>query len=688
MPETGVCKLQLIARKTAAQNRNMVYHKLSCLAFTLYSLCLVRRDFGLKNKVDLASLNQKKPWPSLLGLHAAWALAVFELGLGGLAGFQGQESLTLKFLYLMIPFGVYGAFGFAFDLFMGRWKEVPGLLRYLPIAVALWIASDSFMMSMRGLRKPQALAVFALALLCACFLIKRGFHQKHRKTQWLGMASILCGAGGLMLFLLVPRNVEFRAPKASRPDGPNVVLITWDAVRADVLSLYGGRGIDTPNLDAFAAKSTVFDDMSAVAPITSPTHASIITGVVPPTHAIRSNGPYSLAPNIMTLAELFSQEGYATGGFVSAYPVRGEIGFDRGFDIYDDRFVADRINALTPMGRRSFAWLRPLVSYRKSRPEPSVDGNTLLERSGEFLEESEGPFLMWTHFFDAHYPYLPEKSYREKAEAMHSNAWPKAVAEEECGEAMMLYRAEIMELDRMLGDLLAQLEAKDPGLQNTVIFLLADHGHCFGEGGYLDEHKPSLLESTQHIPGILYVPEGIAGRSDFPTNQIDVFPTLAASAGLLPPEEVQGVNLGQIAKGSVEALPRWIFNEGFYMEAYQFYLEGGAAQKLLKKRQRDDIGKGLESSDQRKRAIRGGGWKYIQVLEGSEMLHDLTTVDELGQVDGVDLKDTRPEILKQQQALFALILDQIPVAEQNVQVATDRDQDMLQELGYMGAAEE
>ena len=151
---------------------------------------------------------------------------------------------------------------------------------------------------------------------------------------------------------------------------------------------------------------------------------------------------------------------------------------------------------------------------------------------------------------------------------------------------------------------------------------------------------------------------------------------------------MQGVDLSLIAKGSAEALPRWIFNEGFYMEAYQFYLEGGAAQKLLKKRQRDDIGKGLESSDQRKRAIRGGGWKYIQVLDGSEMRHDLTTMDELGQVDGIDMKDKLPEILKQQQILFEKIFDQIPVAEQNIRVATDRDQDMLQELGYMGAAEE
>lgn len=616
---------------------------------------------------------------------------MLELGLGGVRGFQSQEGLLLQFLYFVIPFGVYGLVGGLLDFVLGRWKEIPGLLRLLPIGIATWIGLDSFLMSMGQLKSMPSFVVFVLTLICAAFLIWRGLVRKsggRRKTELFGFASVLCGAGGLLLFLLIPRNVEAHAPSASRSEGPNVVLITWDAVRADVLPLYGGRGLDTPNLDAFAAKSTVFDDMCAVAPITSPTHASIITGVVPPTHAIRSNGPYSLTPNIMTLAELFSEEGYATGGFVSAYPVRGEVGFNRGFDIYDDRFPGDRINTLTPMGRRAFAWLRPLVKYRKDLPEPSQDGETILQRSKDFLHESEGPFLMWTHFFDAHSPYLPAKSYREKAQAERANAWPKAVAEKECGEAMMLYRAEIMELDRMLGDLLQQLEEKDPGLQNTVIFLLADHGHCFGEGGYNDEHKPSLLESTQHIPGILYVPKGKPGRSAFPANQVDVMSTLAGAAGLTPPEDAQGVDLSRIALGEAETLPRSIFGEGFYMEAFQFYLAGGKAQGLLKKRQKEGAAHGLETSDQRKRAIRGQGWKYIQVLDGAEMLHDLSRLDDLGQVDAVDLKDKFPEILSQQQKLFDLIFDQIPEAAQSIEVATDRDQDMLEELGYMGAVEE
>lgn len=639
----------------------------------------------------MSLLNQKQPWPHHLGLRCAWALAIVELGLCGTKGFLNQESMLLQVLLVAVPLGVYGFFGLVLDTILAKRQEVPRFLILVPLAIAGWFAYASITMSMRGLRSPGALAVFAIALIGAALLVFFGWKKKEKRSALFplaGWASVAVGAGGLLLFLLIPRTVEFSEPKATRTEGPNVVLITWDAVRADVLPLYGGRGLETPHLDALAAKSTVFDDMSAVAPITSPTHASIITGVVPPTHAIRSNGPYSLTDDVSTLAELFSEDGYATGGFVSAYPVRGEIGFDRGFDVFDDRFPADRIHALTPFGRRAFAWLRPLVKYRKTRPEPSSSGDTILERSQGFLNQSEGPFLMWTHFFDAHIPYLPAKSHREKAEGMRADAWPKAVAEEECGDKMTLYRAEIMEMDDMLGELLEQLEAKDPGLQNTVIFLLADHGHCFGEGGFLDEHKPSLLESTQHIPGLLYLPGGIAGRSNFPTNQVDVLPSLAAAAGISFPENVQGVDLGPIAMGQAETLPRWIFSQGFYMEAYQFYLAGSDATDLLKKRKRNEAEPEKKTTDQRKRAIRGGGWKYIQVLDGSEMLHDLSVRDELGQVDGVNQLDQYPEILKQQRLLFDLIFDQIPEAVQNIQIVSDRDHEMLEELGYMGGVEE
>jgi len=635
------------------------------------------------------SITARKSWPQHLSLHCAWALAVAELGCAGTSQFLRLDHWLLQALFLLAPLGVYGLGGLVLDLLLARTKT-PQVLRCLPLAGAAWFAGKAIRMSVSTLDSPLAWLVFVAGIIGAVLLVIRGFSTQGlpaRGTKYAGWAFSIFGCGGLALFLLIPRNVEARAPIATRAQGPNVVLITWDAVRADVLPIYGGRGIETPNLDAFAARSTVFDDMSAVAPITSPSHASIITGVVPPTHAIRSNGPYFMTNNITTMAELFSAQGFATGGFVSAFPVRGEIGFNRGFDVYDDRFPLDRINALKAIGPRSFFWLRPLMKLRGTLREPSLDGEKLLLRTDSFLKEEQGPFFMWTHFFDAHSPYFPAPSYREKALSMREQAWPKPVAEKECGDFMMLYRAEIMELDRMLGELLLQLETKDPGLQNTVIFLIADHGHCFGEGGFMDEHKPSMQEATQHIPGLLYLPQQIARRSIFPTNQIDVLPTLAQAAGITPPEEAQGVDLTPIARGEIENPRQGIFKDGFYMEAFQFYLAGAEAQSHLRLNSKRRNSDSEASADLRKRALRGDGWKYVEVLNGTHFLYNLNDVDELGQAGAVDVKNDFPAVLLDFQKRFEAMVDFIPEAKQIIGATTELGNDMLKELGYLGDTE-
>jgi|FLOH01.1.fsa_nt_gi arylsulfatase A-like enzyme len=632
------------------------------------------------------SITTRKAWPQHLGLHCAWALAVAELGSAGPAPFLNLDHWVLQALFLLAPLGVYSLGGLVFDLILARTKT-PSVLRCLPIAGAAWFAWQAIRMSVPTLNSPMAWIVLVAGVVGAVLLVVRGFSIHGRPalgTQYAGWALSILGCGGLALFLLIPRDVEARAPLATRANGPNVVLITWDAVRADVLPIYGGRGIETPNLDAFAARSTVFDDMSAVAPITSPTHASIITGVVPPTHAIRSNGPYFMTNNITTMAELFSEQGFATGGFVSAFPVRGEIGFKRGFDVFDDRFPLDRINTLRAIGTRNFLWLRPLMKLRGILNEPNLDGEKLLTRTDDFLKKEQGPFFMWTHFFDAHSPYFPAPSYREQALSMREQAWPKPVAEEECGDVMMLYRAEIMELDRMLGELLLQLETKDPGLQNTVIFLIADHGHCFGEGGFMDEHKPSMQEATQHIPGLLYLPQQSARRSIFPANQIDVLPTLAHAAGIAPSKEAQGVDLTPIARGEVENPRRGIFKDGFYMEAFQFYLAGAEAQSHLRENSKRRGSDSKESSDLRKRALRGGGWKYVEVLNGNRFLYNLNDVDELGQAGAIDVKDEFPAVFLDYQKRFEEMVGLIPEAKQIIGATTELGNDMLKELGYLG----
>lgn len=107
------------------------------------------------------------------------------------------------------------------------------------------------------------------------------------------------------------------APAALAPpppaEAPNVVLVTWDTVRADTLPPWGGRGLDTPALQRLADEGVLFEKAQAVASITGPAHMSMLTGLYPPSHGLRSNGETAPVLPLPRLPEIFAAAGYATG---------------------------------------------------------------------------------------------------------------------------------------------------------------------------------------------------------------------------------------------------------------------------------------------------------------------------------------------------------------------------------------
>src|SRR5204863_4806016 len=119
--------------------------------------------------------------------------------------------------------------------------------------------------------------------------------------------------------------------------GAPVVLISIATLRADHLSLYGYRSGSTPTLDRLGREGVVFEDVYSHCPLTLPSHASLLTGLLPPHHGVRDNIGYSLGPDERTLAARFKAAGYATGAAVSAFVLRHQTGIGRGFDFFDDR---------------------------------------------------------------------------------------------------------------------------------------------------------------------------------------------------------------------------------------------------------------------------------------------------------------------------------------------------------------
>jgi len=309
--------------------------------------------------------------------------------------------------------------------------------------------------------------------------------QKSKKLKAWHLLLLL--AGGAMA-----------APAAPRP---NVVLITIDTLRADHLPAYGYRKLDTPAIDSLAKDGALFERALAHAPITLPSHTSILTGLYPITHGVRNNGDFYLRDEVPTLAQMLKQNGYQTAAFVSAFLLDSRFGLGKGFDVYDDS-TTSRVSRARP----------DLVKERKAA-ETTAAAVRWLEANYPLGGAKAEPFFLWAHYFDPHLDYNPPEPYRSR---YRSN----------------LYDAEIAYADSQVGVLLDELK-KLGRYRDTLLILTADHGESLGEHGEA-AHSVFIYDATQRIPFIVKLPrEAAAGaRLKALARHVDIVPTVIDAANL------------------------------------------------------------------------------------------------------------------------------------------------------------
>ena len=210
----------------------------------------------------------------------------------------------------------------------------------------------------------------------------------------------------IFFWLFVPISCSKPAPgptqQQTRTRDVNVLLITLDTLRADHLSCYGSKKVSTPNIDALAARGVRFTQAVAQVPLTTPSHASILTGAYPQIHKLRDNGGFVLDGSIPTLATLTKDAGFDTAAFVGAAVLNRHFGLHRGFDHYGDNLNEKRDAKLLPgvvaelrgdaVTRRTLDWLDQRAKPGQS-PAPARN------------------FFLWTHYYDPHFPYDPPEPF-------------------------------------------------------------------------------------------------------------------------------------------------------------------------------------------------------------------------------------------------------------------------------------
>jgi choline-sulfatase len=275
------------------------------------------------------------------------------------------------------------------------------------------------------------------------------------------------------------------APPAASPAAPpSVLLVTIDTLRADRLGAYGDAQARTPHLDALARRSLVFERAFAPAPLTLPSHATLLTGLLPPAHGVRGNGSFALGAGPPTLAEALGARGLRTAAFVGGFPVSRRFGLARGFEHYDDAL------AKAPGLHFEFA----------ERRAPEV-----VSAARGWLAQQAGPVFVWVHLFDPHAPYDPPPAY----------AGPDP------------YRGEIAATDAALGGL---LEAWDARAGRSYVAVTSDHGEAFGEHGE-ESHSLFVYDVTLRVPLLLRGPGIGARRETTPVGLSDLAATLLARVG-------------------------------------------------------------------------------------------------------------------------------------------------------------
>lgn len=411
-------------------------------------------------------------------------------------------------------------------------------------------------------------------------------------TNKLSRRDFLKLAGMMSLGTVIPPSIQGLKSGILQGNKQNVLIVLFDALSAEHISLYGYERETTPNLSRLANRGVVYHNHFGGGNYTTPATASLLTGTFPWTHrAIRFrntvkkeladksifhafNDYHRLGFSHNTLADTLLEQ-FSTG--IEDYipqetyflfddgPIRevfendediATVGWARSIKRTDGLTYSLFLNRLYEKYRDNK--VKDVVkSYPYGLPNINVDNYYIFEDSirplGEQTIGLPQPFLSYLHFFPPHAPYKPHKDFAGK----FSNDSFKVIQKaddlftegknfDKSQELRSYYDEFILNLDHEFGLLVEKLEASGI-LDNTWVIFTADHGELF-ERGITGHTTPTLYQSIVHIPLVILEP-GRQAREDIytPTSAVDVMPTLLHVTGHDIPETVEGSILAPYA---------------------------------------------------------------------------------------------------------------------------------------------
>ena len=356
---------------------------------------------------------------------------------------------------------------------------------------------------------------------------------------------------------------------------PNVILLTIDTLRADMLHCYGYKTPLTPNIDRLAASGIRFEQAITGGSWTQAAFPVLLTS----SYAAMYGGCLGrLAPERPSPVETLATHGYTTGGFSTNPHLSRATRYDRGFHHFSDLMPAEADPRLRRIKGGQRLLRNPLIhsvlGLMGNRMRPARLYSSAAEVTDSvcrWLERVERPFFVWAHYMDMHWPYHLEETLthpREIAQAWQdlaimngrSNFYrDMSITTAQRNRFVGLYEQSLRYLDTQIGRLRSRLERLGYDA-NTMIIAVSDHGEEFLDHGRWGHWESNLYDEILKVPLIIRMPNGPRGQVIRPqVRLLDLMPTILDLCGCPLPSGLMGASL----------VPLWTEREAEY--------EGGAA---------------------------------------------------------------------------------------------------------------
>lgn len=348
---------------------------------------------------------------------------------------------------------------------------------------------------------------------------------------------------------------------------PNILLFMVDQLTSFVLGAYGGRVCQTPNIDALAARSTVFENAYCAYPLCAPSRFGMMSGRLPsrigafdngaeftastPTfaHYLRAAGYYTCISGKMHFVGPDQYHGFEERLTTEIYPA--DMSWTPDADFRDYNRDEERAYVFGASTTDTVKDAGPVARSMQIDYDEDVIHHARRELFARARSSDKRPFMMTVSLTHPHDPYVTTQACWDRYQDTeidaplvphipvdkrdpHSRSLYYHYQQDKCDLTEQDYRnarrgyyGMISYVDDLFGALMQALRESGYA-DDTVILFASDHGDMIGERGMW--FKKTLFDPAIRVPLMISHPGFKPGRVGAPVSLLDIFPTLLSIA--------------------------------------------------------------------------------------------------------------------------------------------------------------